>query len=214
MNFIWFFFIFFGFRPEKPYSPDTDSSGSDDSGETSSSDSGHSEVESTDGSQEESTEQPLTDIQIIVKNLMGENFTLEVNPTETIREIKAKIEEKGWSPISMILFDGDELDRENFSLSDYKIQNGSKIFVVYRFHEIPKWINPENEARVKANKTLKIWFWFGSYLNGFNTSKAVIKNWASHQSCYWVTFPFILKQTVNPIKEPWTMILSKFCRFH
>lgn len=120
-----------------------------------------SDDEQTDDTEneEETIEQTENGMQIIVRNLMGENFTFEVSPTNTISEFKAKIEEKGWSPISMLLFDGEELQRETRTLGDYKIQNGSTVFVVYRSHDTKNnWINPENEGKLEANKTIKIWF--------------------------------------------------------
>lgn len=150
MNFIWFF----GSRTAHNSGDELTDSDTSDSGSSNGSTTGD---DSTD--EEESSEETGNGLEIIVKNLMGEKFTLETNSTDTITETKAKIEEKGWSPISMLLFEGDELDREYRTLSDYKIQNGSTIFAIYRVHENMKsWSHPENEDRLKANKTIKIWF--------------------------------------------------------
>lgn len=72
-------------------------------------------------------------MQIFIKNLTERLFALEVNPSDTIKVVKTKIQKKeGFFPDEYRLdFMKTQLSDE-FTLSDYKIQNGSILYLVLR----------------------------------------------------------------------------------
>lgn len=93
-------------------------------------------------------------MQIFVKTAEGKTITLEVEPSDTIENVKAKVQDKeGIPPIDQTLeYDGKKL-ADNRTLEDYSIQNQAILMLI-----LPgkKWIPDMNTINI-GDKTFFTW---------------------------------------------------------
>ncbi len=101
--------------------------------------------------------------QIFVKNLLGKSVALDVQATDTVQDVKRKLQDKEAIPAGQqrLVFQTRELE-DSRTLADYNIQRDSNVVVLLRliggasYQIFVKHINGHNRAMdVQATDTVK-----------------------------------------------------------